>query len=245
MDAAAWGAPGFYGKMPCLGDFVSRRAPRAVVEPFNEWLEAGMLASQRVLGPRWLDLFLVSPAWHFALEAGVSSGIGICGVMIPSVDKVGRYFPLTVLCPMPGEASPLTAWAGANINWFSNVEKLLLSTLEEDIDVESFDRRLVALGCPSSDGVSNLSPPLRAGTVIAERYLRRNRDRLGLAWTMGTTDAPAAVIAFADLPADENFTSFLDGRWADRSLATVSLLPASLQDFRFQNLPNVSGETPR
>lgn len=204
-----------------------------------------MLASQRVLGAGWLDLFLVSPAWHFALEAGVGSDVGLCGVMIPSVDRVGRYFPLTVLCPLPGGASPLTAWAGANSQWFSNVESLLLSTLEEDVDVESFDQRLVALGYPPSERLTNLSPPLRAGTVIAERYLRRNRDRLGLAWTMGTTDAPAAVIAFADLPADENFTGFLDGRWADRSHATVSLLPASLQDFCFQNLPNDSGEAPR
>ncbi|CAD5198871.1 Protein phosphatase ImpM [Pseudomonas sp. FEN] len=51
-------------------------------------------------------------------------------MLMPSIDRVGRYFPLTVAQPLdPGHA--LTAVLGGADSWFEQVETLLLATLEE------------------------------------------------------------------------------------------------------------------
>ena len=42
--------PGFYGKIPLLGDFVSRRLPRHFIEPWDSWLQSAFAASREQLG---------------------------------------------------------------------------------------------------------------------------------------------------------------------------------------------------
>ena len=50
--------PGWYGKLPALGDFASRRLPPEFVEPWDRWLAAG-LAAWREHDADWLDAFSV------------------------------------------------------------------------------------------------------------------------------------------------------------------------------------------
>ena len=52
-----------------------------------------MAASRAALGDRWLDVYLTSPAWRFASAAGACGPAPVIGLMVPSVDRVGRYFP--------------------------------------------------------------------------------------------------------------------------------------------------------
>ena len=49
---------------------------------------------------------MMAPIWRFALAPGVAGPLPMLGVMMPSVDRVGRQFPLTLAAPM-AEASPL------------------------------------------------------------------------------------------------------------------------------------------
>lgn len=93
--------PGFYGKLPALGDFVSRRLPRQFIEPWDQWLQSAIAASREQLGSDWLDVYLTSPIWRFGLGAGVCGTGAWAGVLMPSVDKVGRYYPLTLAVPVP------------------------------------------------------------------------------------------------------------------------------------------------
>ena len=133
--------PGFYGKMPLLGDFVSRRLPASFVRPWDEWLQQSILKSREDLGPVWLDAFLTSPLWRFILSPGVCGPNARAGVLMPSVDKVGRYFPLTVACCLRhDEILPEFVFTGAD--WFSRLESLALSALESDFDFDRFDREL-------------------------------------------------------------------------------------------------------
>ena len=92
-------APGWYGKLAVLGDFASRRLPQHFVEACDAWLARGVEASRAQLGARWLDVYLTGPIWRFAWAPGVVDAQGWFGVMMPSVDKVGRYFPLLVARP--------------------------------------------------------------------------------------------------------------------------------------------------
>jgi type VI secretion system protein ImpM len=83
-------ALGVYGKLPARGDFVSRRMGRSFVDAWDDWLQQAIPASQLALGDRWLDFYLTSPIWRFALGAGCCGPNTVVGVMMPSVDKVGR-----------------------------------------------------------------------------------------------------------------------------------------------------------
>ncbi len=88
---------GFYGKLPSHGDFLRRRVSDAFVGVWDGWLQECLTASRASLGDRWLDIYLTSPVWRFACAAGVCGRSPVIGVMAPSVDRVGRYFPLTLV----------------------------------------------------------------------------------------------------------------------------------------------------
>lgn len=138
--------PGFYGKLASRGDFVSRDLPQSFIQPWDQWLAAGLLASQEQLGSAWLQTYLVSPLWRFALAPGVCGPQAVAGVLMPSIDRVGRYFPLTVAVTLaPGES--LAGWLQAD-SWFEQAEALMLASLEAEASFADFEaglQRLAAL----------------------------------------------------------------------------------------------------
>ncbi|HEX7639444.1 MAG TPA: type VI secretion system-associated protein TagF, partial [Burkholderiaceae bacterium] len=95
---------GFYGKLPGEGDFVSRRLPWEFTSAWDDWMQQGLVASRHALGGRWLELYLSAPVWRFQIAAGVCGPLAWRGLFFPSVDRVGRYFPLTLACADPAAA---------------------------------------------------------------------------------------------------------------------------------------------
>jgi len=141
--------PGWYGKLPSLGDFASRRLPPLFVEPWDRWLATG-LASWRQSDEAWLEAFLAAPIWRFALGAGVpfEQSPGYAGVLMPSVDRVGRYFPLTVVRPRgPSEDQVPMAWLQA-------LEVLAVAALTDDWNAERFDAELGGLDGAADAGLA-------------------------------------------------------------------------------------------
>lgn len=137
---------GFYGKLPMLGDFVGRRVPERIVEAWDGWLQRAVAASQASLGERWLELYLTAPMWRFFAHRGVLAEQAVAGVMFPSVDRVGRYFPFTVFASLPDDAVGLIV-ADRCAGWFERVEDLVLAQLEEESrGVEDFEQALSATG---------------------------------------------------------------------------------------------------
>ena len=98
--------PGLYGKLPAHGDFLSRNLPPEFVQGWDDWLQRSVASSQEQLGGSWLDLYLTSPLWRFVISSGVIDDQVWAGVMMPSVAKVGRYFPLTLVMPYGQNATP-------------------------------------------------------------------------------------------------------------------------------------------
>ena len=174
---------GFYGKLPGEGDFVTRRLPWEFTSAWDDWLQQGMLASRDALGERWLELYLSAPIWRFQLAPGVCGPLGWRGVFFASVDRVGRYFPLTLAFvsapaapaarPGPGVAPSLALDAA---RWFA-AEEAALAGLDPALPIDEFERALQALvepasgtpdpGSDASAGVhffcagSDAAPPLR------------------------------------------------------------------------------------
>ena len=86
---------GFYGKLPARGDFVRAGLPRDFTDPWDDWLQGVIAGSQSLMGEAWLPAFLEAPVWRFTLPRGMCGTQAVLGLMLPSVDRAGRYFPLT------------------------------------------------------------------------------------------------------------------------------------------------------
>lgn len=216
---------GYYGKIPGHGDFIQHRLPRAFVQPWDEWLQAGMAASRDRLGEDWLDIYLTSPAWRFAFPAGACCDTAFAGVMIPSVDRVGRYFPFTLAAPLAAGAS-VFATAGASSEWFSATEALILTTLDDAFDRGRFDATLDKLGAPPVadtrttaplpahtllDCADDLTSPLAA---LLEQLTMAATADCSLWWSHGS-DRVAPSLSWAHgLPPAAAFDALLTGDWA-------------------------------
>src|ERR1700761_2623262 len=99
-------APGFFGKIPARGDFLSRRVPPGLAASWDAWLQK-LTETVRGAGLRgWQDAWLTAPLWHFMLGTNLAPQHGAAGVLVASADRVGRLFPFTVI----GAASPSSAW---------------------------------------------------------------------------------------------------------------------------------------
>lgn len=129
------GRTGFFGKLPDRGDFVRRDLPNAFVDVWDAWLQHGMAASRSTLGDTWLDAWLCAPVWRFALSRGVCGPDAWAGVMMPSVDRAGRYFPLTLAAAAPAGLPATAMLAG---DWIKAVEAAALSALEEACSFDQF-----------------------------------------------------------------------------------------------------------
>ncbi len=141
---------GFYGKAPAYGDFVTRDIPFPILTLWDAMLQTLMRSAQAALGPQWREAFLDAPVWHFGLGEGVAIPQRIWGVLIPSVDRVGRYFPFSILASAAADGRPLAQWAPA-------VEAFALEALEDGFTAEALSVSLAALGHPE------LGPPTGPG----------------------------------------------------------------------------------
>ena len=218
------GATGFYGKLPALGDFVQRGLPREFTVPWDEWLARAVAESRAQLGESWLDVYLTSPLWRFVLTAGTCGPNAWAGVLMPSVDRVGRYFPLTVASRVPAHCDPFATVAAAE-PWFTAVETLMLGVLDaEELDLDDFAAECDAVGLPSAppadgapaerlvDGwrVTCDSGAPSAGAV-AGALVRGLLPDTSLWFNAGTAQAAPVLLAYAGLPPADLYLHLLLG----------------------------------
>jgi type VI secretion system protein ImpM len=211
---------GFYGKMACRGDFVSRGLPQSFIQPWDAWLTAGLLASQQDLGAQWLEAYLVSPLWRFALARGVCGPDAVAGVLMPSIDRVGRYFPLTIAQCLPADQSVGAVVSGPDA-WFEQAESLLLSTLDEGADFERFDSGLLALDTLPTSVRSHVSTFAGLQRIAASQAEARSTalvekacEHSSLWWGKGSQRIAPGLLHCTGLPAAVHFGSFLLGQGA-------------------------------
>jgi type VI secretion system ImpM family protein len=145
-------ASGFYGKLPARGDFVRRGLPDSFVNPWDAWLQTVIACGRAEFSDTWLDSYLTAPIWRFFINGGVLDNDAWLGVIMPSVDNVNRYFPLSLAARANGiDAVSAMSEHGA---WFDQAETIVLKALDEDVlSIDEFGGLLDAL------------PPLVGGDV--------------------------------------------------------------------------------
>lgn len=118
---------GFYGKLPARGDFVHAGLPRDFIDPWDGWLQSVIAGSQSLMGAAWLPAFLEAPVWRFTLPRGMCGAQAVLGLMLPSVDRAGRYFPLTFAALSPNGIAKASGEA-----WLDACEAAGRDALEQD-----------------------------------------------------------------------------------------------------------------
>lgn len=155
-------AIGWYGKLPVAGDFVTRRLDGIFVGLWDEWLSAGLdhLRAHNEAG--WQSGYLNSPTWCFLLTPGflpapLDRQVWV-GVVMPSVDRVGRYYPLTLAYPLA--EIPMTADArSAMWSWLRRLEDAAVYALQQDWPIDTFDAELQHIGLAQSQGCPTVALP--------------------------------------------------------------------------------------
>ena len=244
---------GFYGKLPSHGDFLHRGVGDDFVNRWDEWLQDGMSRSRSDLGETWLDVFLTSPVWRFALASGVVGGSVWAGILLPSVDRVGRYFPLTIVAELPPGVLPFELSVAAN-GWFDWAEALARRVLDDELvdlnrleaELRESDALLAALRVP---GVRLELEALRAEDAPAwwlalapdgdmGRFFARfadglaasAREPLGLWWSIGSERVAPSVLMTRGLPPASTFRELLGGsqKTAASMADTIVAVPLTL-----------------
>jgi type VI secretion system protein ImpM len=142
---------GWWGKIPTLGDFAQRRLDGHWVGAIDAWLSRGLAEMQQAAPETWLSGYLVAPVWRFALMPGAladAPGLSL-GVLMPSVDRVGRYFPLLLAAtqvPLPErEANWGALWA-----WLAQIEAVAVEAVHQDWSADQLDAALLERPLPLS-----------------------------------------------------------------------------------------------
>ena len=143
-------AAGWHGKLPSLGDFATRRLDAGFVQVWDRWLAAGLGTLLR--GPAGLAAYLASPVWRFVLMPGAlaaGDATAWAGVLMPSVDRVGRYYPLTIAHPLHGLPSTVAA-LDPLLRWLAALDDLAADALHDDWTIAVLEAELARVGPPPS-----------------------------------------------------------------------------------------------
>ena len=131
---------GAFGKMPAVGDFFRISPPAGFIEAWDPWLQNLLMTGAQAFGGGWDAAYMSAPIWRFSLPAGLAGAAPVFGVLMPSVDRVGRRFPLTLMAALPpGPAGPVHF---ANDALFEQLEDLALSALDDGMTREKLAERL-------------------------------------------------------------------------------------------------------
>ena len=129
-------ATGFFGKIPARGDFVADGLPPDFTAALDAWWQAMLPHSHSVLGAAWSDIWMEAPVWCFALSPGCCGANATLGLWMPSVDRVGRLFPLTLATVAP-------RWEAVGGDGFlAEAEQAGRSALEDATEPERLAARL-------------------------------------------------------------------------------------------------------
>jgi type VI secretion system protein ImpM len=218
---------GLFGKLSAKRDFISLATPRNFLEVWEPWLQASLSASRHQLGDRWQQTFLTTPVWRFWLGAAVC-GTTVAGAIMPSLDGVGRYYPLTLHAVADADAPIFPPDIDAQDEWFGMAENFLLSTLEQGAVFEDIssaldlltvprtqsrgadDEKVIALGkgmtgmISAGDGFGAALSSLRAASP--DVYAAAS-----FWWTTGGGDFPPLALSCRGLPDPYRYSTLLSG----------------------------------
>lgn len=202
--------PGFYGKLPSRGDFVTFGLTGAFLSRWDDWLGAGLEALRLDIGRQWEALLDAGPAWRFVLPAGLVGPCPMVGVMTPSRDKVARRFPFVIACPMAVGWDEAAALPAVCRDWFDLAEVMAQRLVARGAE-PVFARKVVdALGRPSLPAPERVAD----GAAVVAGIIGTVPTGFSLWWTRGGGPVTASMTVAPEMPSAPLFAALLDGDWS-------------------------------
>ncbi len=221
---------GVYGKLPMHGDFVSRNLSTSFIKVWDEWLQLYVASSKEHMGKEWLDAYLTSPIWRFVLSSGVIDQQHWAGIVFPSVDQVGRYYPFSIAMPFDPKLNPFE-FSSTHSHWFDAIEELALQALDERFSVDqlvdevnnvsvdfslsqtktgkSFDLGSIQIDMAFDEQFSLLS--VYAG--LLDSIMLKTMGCYSLWTTRGSEKVAPCFMNIKNLPAASQLPAMMDGQW--------------------------------
>lgn len=140
---------GCFGKVPAHGDFVWQGLPARFVTPWDNWLQEQLLRLREQRPDDWLDVYLCGHMWRFLIRDDALGSETWAGIILPSVDVVGRYFPFTLAASLPRYA-PLVSSVRLLSPWLAQAEEIALEALSETLSAEDVLTRVRAVPLPET-----------------------------------------------------------------------------------------------
>ncbi len=201
--------PGYHGKLPSRGDFVAYGLPRDFLDSWDAWLATVLVQAEHLLGEAWDPLFAGSPVWRFVLGRGLCGEAAAAGVLVPSIDRVGRLYPFMAAASLRDDDDP-AAVPAACAGWFGRVESLLLDVVARPEDIDGLPARVAALGRPEPHQGPQGGADHRA---VVEDLVGPLPERPSVWWTRGRGRVEASILACPGLPGGRRFAAFFDNGW--------------------------------
>ena len=220
---------GLFGKLSAKRDFIALATPRNFLEAWEPWVQASLSASRHQLGDNWQQAFLTTPVWRFWLGASIC-GTTVAGAIMPSLDGVGRYYPLT-LHAMADAGQPIAPPdVDVQDDWFGLAENFLLSTLDRGATFEAISETLQGLAPPRAQTqtggeceakIISLGDDMAGTRSVGDTFavslasLRAARPEIYAAasfwWTTGGGDFPPLALSCRGLPDPFQYSTLLTG----------------------------------
>jgi type VI secretion system protein ImpM len=199
---------GLFGKLPARGDFVRENLPRDFTDSWDDWWQRGLADTQARWRDQWRDAWLEAPVWRFMLPPGLCGRNGVIGLWLPSVDKVGRYSPLTIAAAAPCDWLP---HVGQMTTFLAAAEEAGRDALEHDLEPVDLLERIQAAFAATDGPAPDLDfAPGRTAW-----------------WTEGGPRVVGRFETGTALPEGSEFAALINDDWA-ASTAPEVLVPRAL-----------------
>ncbi|WDD96697.1 type VI secretion system-associated protein TagF [Thalassomonas actiniarum] len=221
---------GFYGKLPAFGDFIRRNLSAVFIDHWDNWQMRAMESAGWQLKDKWQKLYLNAPVWRFYLSEGLLDDNAFLGITMPSVDKVGRLYPFTLVVELDGQDNPLALLCCLESELI-RLEDFLIALLDEKIiDLKvllahltreteaALTGRLIPealvssltggelFSCELTD-LQDLTPAVSA---MACNFIKHQTPKYSFWWSCGSQRRAPQFRVFDDMPPAQAYISFLE-----------------------------------
>ena len=185
---------GLFGKLPARGDFVRENLPRDFTDGWDAWWQRNLPGTQQRPRDEWRAAWLEAPVWRFVLPPGLCGRNGVVGLWLPSVDKIGRYSPLTIAAVASADWAP---YVGMMSSFLAASEQAARDALEHDLAPTELLRRVV-------EGFITDNAPASAPPLVPAQATW---------WTAGGPRVAARLATGRALPEGRGFAALIDDAW--------------------------------
>lgn len=219
---------GLFGKLPAHGDFIYRDLPSNFINAWDAWLQGFVGSSREQIGESWLDVYLTSPIWRFAFSEGVIDQYSWAGILLPSVDRVGRYFPFSIATRLPAGINSLEVITQSK--WYEAMEEAALKALDGQLPIDDLvleinkkrinETMIYLATAPQSTKTGAVikmdfeeQSPQSIYSYMLDSSLKENLSSYSVWSTQGSQRLEPCLFYCRGLPQMRGIAAMMDGQW--------------------------------